>query len=659
MICIFLVLLTIYCKPGYADDCVVLPNCHESPDNTDREWQDGIFCYPVLSESGVSLRYVNCSWLPYQSFPSKEYKQQLVWWNDIDSGCMELDAGETTKRISNTIFSGKEDKLVHKIWVSHQISEHECLKTNNFTIIPWVNCPTPRIQYAAQSANVFKFQLDNNGQLRYREMETNHWYTINATNRPTNVSLPETSKPFVFQQRCLSESCFHCRWTQEKPIPRELTGSPEVAVITEKLSPGKQRVFIEWKYAMHVYVDKYNVMIQRLPNSCGINIFHQTNSTNFLVNLSVAFFNVSVTAFNEAGNTLSASTLVQPLTSPELPGKIFATYKNDKIFLTWLPLFYNDFCVISWGTNYMQMKSNISMTRIHNYSIHGPFDGLKRYTIMIHLHDLNKCMNSTRETTFGITYIYVEEGVPRTGSPNVTIKSITKTSAVVEWKEIPEEDCLGFLLFYRIFCTDVVRNITQEITVNSSSIRSYQIEDLRSGQEYHVRVSGVTVKGTGPPSATVIFKTLYYAEGEFQVIIISACVGLMVVVVIAICVCAYILKRTKNWYFPQIPNPRHSHLSRINEEAGTKIKLGQLLQTQEEVSCGNMDVEVIEKVSVLSTPPGSCTQLMEFNMYSDYQNQWCPPAHTLLTQGDTTMSMPQTAHHINEGGSEAIQRSEL
>ncbi|PIO16183.1 hypothetical protein AB205_0052630 [Aquarana catesbeiana] len=153
--------------------------------------------------------------------------------------------------------------------------------------------------------------------------------------------------------------------------------------------------------------------------------------------------------------------------------------------------------------------------------------------------------------------------------------------------------------------------------------------------------------------------SLSSAEGEFQVIIISACVGLMVVVVIAICVCAYILKRTKNWYFPQIPNPRHSHLSRINEEAGTKIKLGQLLQTQEEVSCGNMDVEVIEKVSVLSTPPGSCTQLMEFNMYSDYQNQWCPPAHTLLTQGDTTMSMPQTAHHINEGGSEAIQRSEL
>ncbi|XP_077318779.1 interleukin-31 receptor subunit alpha-like [Lithobates pipiens] len=656
MICIFVVLLTIYCKPGYAYDCDVLPNCHESPNNTDRKWQDGIFCYSEFQISG-SLNVI-CSWLPYQSFPSKEYKQQLVWWNDNDSGCMELDAEETSKIIPRTKFGKKELMLVNKIWVSHQISEHECLKTNNFTIIPGVNCSTPGIQYAAQSGNVFKFQLDNNGQLRYREMETNHWYTINVTNRPTNVSLPETSKPFVFQLRCLNESCFHCSWTQEKSIPHELTGSPEVTVITEKLSPGKQRVFIEWKYAMHVYVDKYNVTIQKIPNSCDC-IFYQTNSTNFLINLSVAFFNVSVTACNEAGNSSTASTLVQPLTSPELLGKIFSTYKDDKIVLTWKPLFDNDFFVISWGTTYMQMKAEIIWTQIHNYSISGPFDGFKRYTIMIHLLDFNTCMNSAYETTFGITYIYVEEGVPRSGSPNVTVKNITKTTVVVEWEEIPEEDCLGILLFYRIFCTDVVRNITQEITVNSSSIRSYQIEELRNGHEYHVRVSGVTVKGTGPPSATVIFKTLYYAEGEFQVIIISACVGLMVVVVIAICVCAYILNRTKNWYFPKIPNPRHSHLSRIKEEAGTKIKLGQLLQTQEEVSCGNMDVEVIEKVPVLSTPTGSCTQLMEFNMYSDYQNQWCPPAQALLTQGDTTMSMPQTVHHINEGGSEAIQQSEL
>ncbi|XP_072272439.1 interleukin-6 receptor subunit beta-like [Pyxicephalus adspersus] len=634
MICIFVILMALCHQSSCeSDSCVVITNCHESPD---REWRDGIFCHSVFSISG-DLLMVNCSWLPYPSLSFGEYKQQLVWGNN-PSYCMEIDATETSTTISKYDLQSDE---INTIWVSLQFSNHECVKTNNFIIIPEVNCQAPLIQYAAQSAKLLKFGINGIGQLRYRETATDDWHMINVTDHSINIAVPETSKSYFVQQRCLNESCFHCRWTHEKLIPHKLTGAPDVTVTTKKLSPGKQSISIEWKYAMHAHVDVYNVVIQRLPDSCQSNINFKIKTTTRHVNLSIAFFNVSVTANNEAGNSFVASTLVRPISAPELPGKIFAIYEHDIIFLTWSPFFIDDFCVINWGTNYTHMKDDVLMDPIQNYSISGPFEKWKRYTITIHLHDSNMCMDSRNETAFGITYIYVEEGAPRTSPPNVTIKNVTKTSAVIEWDEIPEEDCLGFLLFYTIFYTDIVNNITQEINVNVSSKRIYQIKELASSHEYQVRISGVTIKGAGPPSAPLIFTTHYYAEGEFQIIIISTCVGLVIIAVTVVSVCAYILNRTKNWYFPKIPTPHLSHLSSINEEPATKSKSFQLLQTQEDMSCGSMDLEVIEKVLVLSTPKDLCVKEIESNMYSDYQNQWCPSAQAPLTQ-DETMSVLET-----------------
>ncbi|KAM3936682.1 uncharacterized protein RB166_019474 [Leptodactylus fuscus] len=547
---------------GVTESCNDILDCVASPDT---DWNDGIFCHSVFSSSR-RFQYVNCSWLPYTSSVSSKTRYKLY----VDyPALLECDVMDT---YDTSMILHKNSLLINRvttIWVSYEISDQLCVKTNNFSILPNVDCKSPNIQHAVHSESVLRFHLDDIGQVRYREITSSQWHTINVT-YVASVSLSGTLllDSYVMQHRRLHEFCFHCKWEPETNVPHELLGAPDIIVTTEKLSPGRQRLTIEWKYTSHDYVDGYNVMIHRIPNSCHYIIAFSTTDTIVHRNLSVGFFNVSVTAYNKAGRSRSASSVAAPLATPELPGRLSATYENNTIFLRWSPSYDCDFVVINWGTSYSQMESKTIMDKIENYNIPGPFEAMKRYMIMIYLYDSCECKDSTKEITFGLTYMYTVEGVPRTGPRDVTVKSVTKTSAIVEWKEIPEDDCLGFLLGYQISCTDTSRDTRMDIFLNDSSHRHYHIEGLTGGHTYEVKVSGVTVAGAGAPSGSQVIQTLSYGEAELRIIITVTCAGLIICALILVKVCACTAHRAKNWYFQEIPNPKHSHIVRINEAVG-------------------------------------------------------------------------------------------
>ncbi|XP_068127889.1 leukemia inhibitory factor receptor-like isoform X2 [Hyperolius riggenbachi] len=602
---ITIIILTIPYNSGLPNKCDFISNCQESP-----EWQGRLFCDSNFNRRG-KLFMLKCNWSPYPSSSTIQYKLHQTWWVNTTQTCKDFGANETFRHIA--WYEMRAD-AVNTFWVSVLNSNHTCVKTKSFSVVPNVNCKAPFLQHAVQSSSLLRFQLDRIGQLRYRNTATDQWHTINVTTSlSTHIELPASAVPmsFTVQQRCLHQACFHCKWTEEKRVPRELIGAPDIIVTSEKLSPGKQRATIEWKYTMHDHVDEYIVTIQKLPRSCiESDIIIRAQSTQLYINLSIAFFNVSVIGYNEAGNSSSASAVLHPLTAPELPGNLFATYGNGSISLTWTPLFDNDFCVISWGTSYAEMKYEIPNERLQNYSIQ----------------------------------------VPRTGPLNLTVKNVTKTSAVIEWAEIPEEDCPGFLLSYRIYCIDTSRNTIYEVTVNSSSQRSYRLEGLTKGQKYEVKVSGMTVKGEGQRSAPCMFRTLTHDEGEFQVILLSACVGLMIAAVIVVSVCAYTLHRTRKLYFPEIPNPKHSQLCQIVEEPGAKVRLFHLIQPhEEEANYVNSNLEVILEL----TDTSLLSEDRMTNKDSKYLDQCTPMAHVPPKQDYSSMKsmlnllrrLPHTVYH--------------
>ncbi|XP_063312475.1 leukemia inhibitory factor receptor-like [Pelobates fuscus] len=206
----------------------------------------------------------------------------------------------------------------------------------------------------------------------------------------------------------------------------------------------------------------YVLNITRLPDSCQNSPqLYELMDSQFHINLSLAFYEITVYAKNKAGPSPSSSTLVPLLSAPELEGKLFATVQDGNILLTWSPRFQCDFFIVNWGTNSSKMETKTFMEKMENVTLTGDFENMKKYTIMIHLYpEYCECDEFTNENTFGITYNYAEESVPIAAPGSIVIKNITKESAHISWEEIQEENCLGFLVGYVIHYKDILQNTT-------------------------------------------------------------------------------------------------------------------------------------------------------------------------------------------------------
>ncbi|NXI98370.1 SDK2 protein, partial [Psophia crepitans] len=258
----------------------------------------------------------------------------------------------------------------------------------------------------------------------------------------------------------------------------------------------------------------YYVTVERIPNSCRNSpnrVFLEDRKV--LLNLSLAYYRVNISASNKAGESPQATYIVPDFSAKDLPGQIRVKRQGTNAVVTWTPE-YNPKCfVVDWGTGKEDMRMKIVTAATGNFTLEN-FQPYKLYKIMVHASDVCQCENFTRhEKTFGVTHFYSVEGVPRTGPTNVTILNIRKHSALVKWTKIAAEDCLGFLQGYRISYTDSSRKKTPAVTLNSSTT-SYHLTGLKEKTIYHVQISGFTSAGEGPLTLSQPFSTLKYGTVE-------------------------------------------------------------------------------------------------------------------------------------------------
>ncbi|KAF1476284.1 Protein sidekick-2, partial [Pygoscelis antarcticus] len=258
----------------------------------------------------------------------------------------------------------------------------------------------------------------------------------------------------------------------------------------------------------------YYVNVERIPNSCRDSpnrIFLKDRKV--LLNISMAYYRVNISAYNEAGESPQVIYIVPDFSATDLPGQIHVKHLGTNAVVTWTPE-YNPKCfVVDWGTSKEDMRMKIVNTATGNFTLEN-FQPYKSYKIMVHASDVCQCESFTRhEKTFGVTHFYSVEGVPRTGPANVTILNITKHSALVKWTEIAAEDCLGFLQGYRISFTDSSKKRSLAVTLNSSTT-SYRLTGLKEKTIYRVQISGFTNAGEGPPTLSQPFSTPKYGTVE-------------------------------------------------------------------------------------------------------------------------------------------------
>ncbi|NXE05514.1 SDK2 protein, partial [Lophotis ruficrista] len=254
----------------------------------------------------------------------------------------------------------------------------------------------------------------------------------------------------------------------------------------------------------------YYVSMERIPNSCMDSpnrIFLKDRKV--LLNISMAYYIVNISAYNKAGESPQAVYIVPDSSATNLPGQIHVKHQGTKAVFTWTAEYNPECFVVDWGTGKEDMCMKIVTTATRNFTL-GNFQPYKLYKVMVHASDVCQCESFTRhETTFGVTHFYSVEGVPRTGPANVTILNITKHSALVKWTEIAAKDCLGFLQGYRITYTDSLGKKSLAVTLNSSTT-SHHLTALKAKTIYHVQISGFTNAGEGPPTLSQSFITPKY-----------------------------------------------------------------------------------------------------------------------------------------------------
>nr|XP_009677501.1 PREDICTED: leukemia inhibitory factor receptor-like [Struthio camelus australis] len=426
------------------------------------------------------------------------------------------------------------------IWIAVNDAHESCVKGKNISVTPSKagKCLTPSNISAHQITNqvIIKWDLSatpTKYELRYREAltESTQWTLVSIENNSVNITVSNLNvmSSYIVQLRCIAKEDHHCVcvWSREILVPHKLTNKPMLSYnTTTEISPGRRSVLLKWEVAQSRNILGYYVNVERVPNSCK----HSPKriilkDQKVLLNLSMAYYRINISAYNEAGESPQTIYIVPDFSATDLPGQINVKPQGTDTVVTWTPE-YNPKCfVVDWGTGKEDMRMKIIAAATGNFTL-----------------------------------------VPRIGPANVTVLNITKHTALVKWTEIAAEDCLGFLRGYRISYIDSARPKSVAATVNSSTT-SYHLTGLKEKTIYRVQISGFTNAGEGPQTLSQPFSTPKYDKGEFEGFVTGLCFSIMLILVFAPLTCSLVLKRLKEWYWPSVPNPRNS--SAIQDMAST------------------------------------------------------------------------------------------
>ncbi|KAG8131041.1 hypothetical protein E2320_017578 [Naja naja] len=467
------------------------------------------------------------------------------------------------------------------IWITANYSHESCVTTKNITIMPREieKCPSPINVNTQQLFNklIITWESPQNIQqyeLQYKDVmeRTSSWIPVSMEMKAFNVTIPDVNpaSSYMVRLRCIPKihnTCSVCLWTEETSIPYKLTKKPTILEnITKEISPGKRSVFLTWETDESKHTIGYFILIERiLDSSHGITSLN-IKKTSLHLNVSMAAYNIKITAYNDHGMSSSVIYRVPDFISTysDLPGHLIISNQQNYTIITWNLKYKPDCLAIDWGTGIEDMKSkcfcqnetNVILDHLQPYQL---------YKVMLHALDCQSKDFMKDEWTLALANFYAVEGVPRIGPAHVTIPVVAKHSAVVKWTEIPTKDCLGFLLGYRIHYTEVTNSISWAVTLNSS-MKQYRLADLKANTHYTVYVSGITRKGEGAQSQLQDFTTLKYDQREFEGMVAGLCLGLIIIPAITITICSSVLKRSRKSCWPPVPNPRDSSAMQVVEK---------------------------------------------------------------------------------------------
>ncbi|XP_072372035.1 interleukin-6 receptor subunit beta [Scyliorhinus torazame] len=567
LLCLLAALRTSFSQGS--ESCENEPLCESTDGPHDLE------CYYV----GEIENGLNCSWTPGSHHTNATaYTLNISWLsrkarNDVKS-VITTSTYYTIQR-KNLYISENAT-----IWVETTDQKNMSQRTRSITLIPKESerPKTPlNISYKRMTGQLhlkYDFSEKLQYELNYRKPGTANWHLVDLTLYITPLELEQLAA-YEFRMRCtyVSKVSLWSLWSDIYHVPPELVDMPLIHTpVTELLhNDGKRIITIQWENpvtAINATVLGYSISIARiLANKINVNQTFDTVNKECTFILSQGPFKFRVKAFNSAGSSPANEIAIPPFNQLNLNNKINATpHGNNSILISWhsewneLPKGY----IVDWGPiigNETRIEHSEKIKKQRStYNLKGIFQPKQRYRIMLHRKTEKwKNVNNT-EITVGMVDVYALEGTPRSGPNNIMVTNISKTSAMIRWDRIPEDECQGFLQGYKIFCylnKASETNTFIPISVNSSTTH-YMLTGLLQKTVYAVQISGFTKAGEGSRSEAVSFATKEFDDGELHKIAAVVSIAIIVFVFLVAGSCLFLIRRTKKMFWPSIPNPGNS-----------------------------------------------------------------------------------------------------
>ncbi|XP_070408549.1 interleukin-31 receptor subunit alpha [Nothobranchius furzeri] len=426
-----------------------------------------------------------------------------------------------------------------------------------------------------------------------------------------------SSLVYVMQIRCVTnDKCVQCPWSEEFPVPSELTTQPVInsfkdTDIADK--PGRRLIFLTWKFPAEELCDVYVVTVWKASGEAPLQRIKILQPEITLI-LSYSAYQLNISAVNNAS--------VSPPLSHVIPQREYfndvedwevnvTVHSNTSFTVYWREEIVKKYVcyMVEWSKkgHPVQYRSFYEKTENHkNFSsLTEQLEPYKKYSLTLHLRpDKDTCnmkaINDS-ESTYGTTHFYFLQGSPVGAPADISFHNKTVKSVVVQWSSIPEEQIRGFLLGYTIHYSEHHQKgmrTENNITV-APWINRHELGNLRNGRTYQVQISAFTSAGAGVRSAESVFKT--NPNGHFYQ------TGLIIALSVVATVLIFgtpLLKRAKVILWPSMPNLGNSiAVQKIDGHGQLELLEACATLIVEELDTKSLHILEREDVSLAGTLP--------------------------------------------------------
>ncbi|XP_073412747.1 interleukin-6 receptor subunit beta isoform X2 [Dendrobates tinctorius] len=308
----------------------------------------------------------------------------------------------------------------------------------------------------------------------------------------------------------------------------------------------------------------YNVTVKR-----GADVVRSLTVEETTCNITVPkdSYEVVLTAYNSKGPS-PPSTLIIPRVTDKVvqPAdmNLRAYPKDGLLWVEWRPPGKVLGYVIEWCRNSLSMDCDAEWQREPSDSTRtflrgdiGPF--------VLYLIRLNVLHRDGQERS-GTVAAYLQQGAPTIG-PAVQTKFTGKTWVTLMWKPVPLSKQNGFITNYTIKYGDNYG--TPKVIPVNATVTEYTLKSLAAKTAYSVSVTANTEEG-GKAGLPLSFTTLPFDSGEVEAIVVSSCLGFLVLILVLCFLFCNKREQIKKHIWPNVPDPSKSNIAQWSPQTPSR-----------------------------------------------------------------------------------------